>query len=123
MGSRRLPSSLMVSCATRRLRVGARAGGRMEDECVGSGGDRCVGQAAAAGRTGLAGSHRAGALRGREEAPGSGGGRGKTLVLVGEVSFSKNSDSPCLALVHWLRGGLGCRSKISSGISPETRHT
>lgn len=42
MGSRRLASSLMVSCATRRLRVDARAGGRMEDECVGSGGDRAV---------------------------------------------------------------------------------
>ena len=42
MASRRLPSFLMVSCATRRLGVGARAGGRMEDECVGSGGDRAV---------------------------------------------------------------------------------
>ena len=42
MASRRLSGSFMVSCATRQLRVGARAGGRMEDECVGSGGDRAV---------------------------------------------------------------------------------
>ena len=57
----------------------------MEDECVGSGRSvlcGAAGNAAAAGRTGLAGSHRAGALRGREEAPGSGEGWGKTLVLV-----------------------------------------
>ena len=37
------PSSFMVSCAARRLRVGPRrAGGWMEDECVGSGGDGAV---------------------------------------------------------------------------------
>ena len=42
MARRRLPGSLMFSCATRQLRVGARAGVRMEDECVGSGGDRAV---------------------------------------------------------------------------------
>ena len=41
----------------------------------------CRGQAAAAaaGRTGLAGSHRAGALRGREEEPGSEVGGEKLL--------------------------------------------
>ena len=56
----------------------------------------CVGQAAAAaGRTGLAGSHRAGALWGREGAPGSGVAGGKDSKFVeGEVSFSKNSDFP-----------------------------
>ena len=43
----------------------------MEDECVGSGRSvlcGAAGNAAAAGRTGLAGSHRAGAGRGRVQA-------------------------------------------------------
>ena len=123
-GQQTFPSSLTVSCATRQLRVGARAGVGWKTSVWG-----VVGTVLC----------RAGSSSGREDWPGRQsqgrctlgegggarlwGGRGKDSLLVGEVSFSKNSESPRPALVHWLWGGLGCRGKISSGISPETRHT
>ena len=57
----------------------------------------CVGQAAAAGRTSLAGSHRAGALQRRERVPGSGVGEGETPPLArGEVGFQRNFIPPAL---------------------------
>ena len=57
----------------------------------------CVGQAAAAGRTGLAGSHRAGALQRRERVPGSGVEEGETPPLAkGKLVFKEISfPLPC----------------------------
>ena len=90
-----------------RLRVGGprRAGGWMEDECVGSGGDGAV-----SGRQqrqgGLAWPAVTGQVhsKGGRGFPALGWKRGKHLLLLGGSWFSKKFHSPCPAVVHWLRG-------------------
>ena len=108
----------MVSCATLRLRVGAkRAGGRMEDECVGSGGDRAVSGRLQQRQGGLAWPAVTGQVH-------SGGGRGhqalgwqgeKTPSLwKGKSVFQRILISPVLL---WSTGrgvvyGAGARSAV-----------